>query len=101
MEIGAGTGIFTGQLVDRGVAVLVVEPVAAMGQQLRERLPDVEVRSGTAEDLPLEDASVDVVVAAQAFHWFDYGAALTEIYRVLRPGGQLVTVWNVKIVGEA
>lgn len=101
VEIGAGTGIFTEQLARQGVEVTAVEPVAAMGQQLRERLPDVDVRVGTAEDLPVEDASADVVVAAQAFHWFDYDAALEEIHRVLRPGGHLVTVWNVKAAGEA
>lgn len=101
VEIGAGTGIFTEQITGRGVTVTAVEPAAAMGQQLRDRLPDVDVRVGTAEDLPVENASADAVVVAQAFHWFDYEAALAEIHRVLRPGGHLVTVWNVKGPGEA
>jgi SAM-dependent methyltransferase len=57
---------------------------------------DVEVLGGTAEAIPLPDGSVDVVVVAQAFHWFDASAALAEIVRVLRPGGGLGLVWNVR-----
>lgn len=96
VEVGAGTGIFTGQLVDADVAVLAVEPVEAMRAKLIDRLPGVTVAEGTAESMPLDNACADTVVVAQAFHWFDFVAALDECNRVLRPGGHLVTVWNVK-----
>lgn len=96
LEIGAGTGIFTSQLTAHGVDVVAVEPLEAMRAQLAARLPGVEVNPGTAERLPADTASVDAVVVAQAFHWFDHVPALDEIHRVLRPGGHLVTVWNVK-----
>lgn len=96
IEIGAGTGTFTGQLVAAGIDVVAVEPVEAMRAVLSDDLPDVEVRVGTAESLPADEACVDAVVVAQAFHWFDHGPALDEIARVLRTGGHLATVWNVK-----
>lgn len=96
LDVGAGTGIFTRQLVEHGVSVVAVEPVAGMRQQLIDALPTVDVRKGTAEALPVESDSFDSVVVAQSFHWFDYGVALDEIHRVLRQGGHLVTVWNVK-----
>ena len=57
-------------------------------------MPDVEILDGTAEAIPLPDASVDAVVVAQAFHWFDEDKALAEIDRVLRPGGGVALVWN-------
>lgn len=96
LEIGAGTGIFTSQLTTHGLDVQAVEPVEAMRAELVERLPDIEVKPGTAEHLPADTASVDVVAVAQAFHWFDHVPALDEIHRVLKPGGHLVTIWNVK-----
>lgn len=95
-DVGAGTGIFTAQLLEAGLEVVAVEPVAQMRALLASRLPEVPVLDGTAEDLPLDDAAAHCVVAAQAFHWFDRGAALEEIHRVVRPGGFLVTVWNVR-----
>ena len=95
-DVGAGTGIFTAQLVDAGVEVVAVEPVAEMRDLLAVRLPAVTVLAGTAENLPLEEGAVHTVVAAQSFHWFDHARALDEIHRVLRPGGFLVTVWNVR-----
>lgn len=95
-EIGAGTGKFTAQMVAAGLTVIAVEPVAAMREALRESCPTVDSRAGTAEDLPFDDASVDVIVASQSFHWFDHQPALREISRALKPGGHLVTVWNVR-----
>ncbi|SDO90024.1 Methyltransferase domain-containing protein [Pseudomonas arsenicoxydans] len=94
IDLGAGTGKFTGRLVATGAQVIAVEPVAQMLEKLSLAFPDVLAVSGTATDLPLPDASVDVVVCAQAFHWFASTEALTEIARVLKPGGKLGLVWN-------
>lgn len=96
VDLGAGTGKFTAQLVGAGLDPIAIEPVAAMRAQLIDRLPGIEIRDGTAESIPLDDDSVDTVVVAQAFHWFRYQAAIDEIARVLAPGGALVTVWNVR-----
>lgn len=96
LEIGAGTGIFTRQMIGEGVSVVAVEPVAGMRQRLLDAVPGVDVREGTAESLPVVSGSFDTVVVAQSFHWFDWAPALDEIHRVLRRGGHLVTVWNVK-----
>lgn len=95
-DLGAGTGIFTAQLVEAGCVPLAIEPVAAMRQAIVTAHPQVTVVDGTAEATGLDDDSVDTVVAAQAFHWFDHDAALVEIARILRPGGHLVCVWNVR-----
>ncbi len=94
VDLGAGTGKLTRVLVALGHRVTAVEPLAAMRAQLEEAVPGVITVSGNAESLPLEDASVDVVACAQAFHWFDHAVALPEIARVLRPGGVLALVWN-------
>jgi ubiquinone/menaquinone biosynthesis C-methylase UbiE len=91
LDLAAGTGIFTTLLAARVERVIAVEPVASM----REKIADAaEVLEGTAESLPLDDASVDGVTVAQAFHWFRPEEALTEIARVLRPGGALALIWN-------
>jgi SAM-dependent methyltransferase len=96
VDLGAGTGIFTGQLIAAGCSPIAVEPVAAMRAELADRFPAAEVRSGTAEHTGLEPASVDAVMAATSFHWFDQPTAMAEIVRILRPGGHLVCVWNVR-----
>jgi SAM-dependent methyltransferase len=95
VELGSGTGIFTAQMLDAGVSMIAIEPVQAMREVLRANV-GVEVLEGTAEAIPLGDTSVDCVLAAQSFHWFDARAALDEISRVLRPFGHLVTAWNVR-----
>ena len=77
-----------------GAEVVAVEPLAAMRSQLAAALPTVEALDGSAEAVPLPDASVDAVTVAQAFHWFDAPAALDELARVLRPGGGLALLWN-------
>ena len=79
-----------------GAELIAIEPVAGMREVLSRSLPDVRVTDGTAESLPLDDASVDGVVVAQAFHWFDGPRALAELARVLRPGGRLAVVFNVR-----
>ena len=96
VDLGAGTGKFTGRLLATGAQVIAVEPVSQMLEKLSEAFPEVLAVSGTAIDLPLPDASVDVVICAQAFHWFASREALTEIARVLKPGGKLGLVWNLR-----
>jgi len=93
LELGAGTGKLTTLLAPRA-HITAVEPVAEMRAILRERLPAIEVLDGRAEAIPALDSAFDAVVVAQAFHWFDGGAALAEIGRVLRPGGRLGLIWN-------
>ncbi|UZN04590.1 class I SAM-dependent methyltransferase [Cellulomonas sp. S1-8] len=94
LDLAAGTGKLTESLVARGLSVVAVEPADGMRAQLVARLPQVEVHAGTAERIPLPDASVDAVTVAQAWHWFDEPAAAAEVARVLRPGGQVGVVWN-------
>lgn len=95
IDLGAGTGISTAALVERGVEVIAVEPVAAMREKLAATV-QATVLEGTAESLPVSDGSAAAVVAAQAFHWFNHDPALDEIARVLAPGGVLATLWNVR-----
>lgn len=94
VELGAGTGKFTELLAYTGASVTAIEPVAVMREALERNCPTVTVLDGTAEDIPVADASADTVLAAQAFHWFDGDRALPEIHRVLRPGGTLGMIWN-------
>lgn len=96
LDLGAGTGKFSRLLRETGAAVIAVEPIDAMSEQLAQQLPDVQLLAGSAEAIPLPDACVDSVFCAQAFHWFANRQALQEIHRVLRPGGQLAMVWNVR-----
>ncbi|GAA3711947.1 hypothetical protein GCM10022377_26740 [Zhihengliuella alba] len=94
LDLGAGTGKFTGLLIDRAEAVIAVDPSSAMLDQLRGRYPDVEAMVGTAESIPVPAESQDAVTVAQAFHWFDEAAACREIARVLTDGGVLSLIWN-------
>ncbi|WP_309080727.1 class I SAM-dependent methyltransferase [Zhihengliuella sp.] len=94
LDLGAGTGKFTGLLLDRADAVLAVDPSSAMLEQLRRRYPDVEALVGTAESIPVPAESQGAVTVAQAFHWFDEAAACREISRVLTDGGMLGLIWN-------
>lgn len=96
VDLGAGTGKFVPLLRGTGASVIAVEPVAAMRERLSADQPGSDVRAGTAEHLPLPDAAADAVICAQAFHWFATGAALAGIRRVLKPGGVLGLVWNVR-----
>ena len=94
VDLGAGTGKLTRALVPTGAHVVAVEPLPEMRSQLEAAVPGADVLAGSAEALPLPDDSVDAVVAASAFHWFETERALAEIHRVLVPGGALATVGN-------
>lgn len=96
LELGAGTGKLTEQLLASGHRVLATDPLPQMLRHLVARLPHVPALLATAERIPLRARSVDAVVGAQAFHWFDPGRALPEIARVLRPGGHLALAWNLR-----
>jgi SAM-dependent methyltransferase len=91
LDLAAGTGKLTRPLLESGMNVIAVEPVAEM----RAVLPlGARVLEGTAEAIPLAASSVDAVTVGTAFHWFDGEGALTEIARVLRLGGVLALLWN-------
>jgi SAM-dependent methyltransferase len=94
VDIGAGTGKLTRVLVALGHRVTAVEPLAEMRTELEAAVPGVAALAGTAEGIPLPDASVDVVTCGQAFHWFDHARSLPQIARVLHPGGRVALVWN-------
>lgn len=96
LELGAGTGKLTRVMVELGHDVHATDPDQAMLDILERELPSVPVARAGAEEIPLGDQSVDVVIAAQAFHWFDLDRALPEIARVLAPGGRICLVWNAR-----
>jgi SAM-dependent methyltransferase len=95
VDLGAGTGKLTGTLIALGCDVVAVEPDPAMLAQLRSGHPAVPAVPGSAEAIPLPDASVDAVVCGNAMHWFDMDLAGPEIARVLVPGGVLAGLWNL------
>ncbi len=94
LDLGAGTGKLTRELVGRGLDVVAVEPLDGMRAELSRVLPDTPVLDGSAEHIPLPDGSLDAVLAAQAWHWVTPERAAPEVARVLRPGGTLGLVWN-------
>jgi SAM-dependent methyltransferase len=94
VDLAAGTGKLTRALVGRGWKLIAVEPVPGMRDQLRKAVPGVDVIEGTAEHLPFGDQSIDAVLVAQAFHWFDVEVAAAEIARVLVPDGGLGVIRN-------
>jgi SAM-dependent methyltransferase len=95
-DVGAGTGAFTRLLVDLDLRVSAYEPDPGMLAELARRLPNVPRHLASAERLPLDDASVDAVTVAQAWHWFDKPAAAAEFLRVVRPGGAIGLLWNIR-----
>jgi SAM-dependent methyltransferase len=99
VDLAAGTGKLTRHLVPIAAEVLAVEPVDAMRSRLEATVPGARPVAATAESMPFDDGSIDVVTVAQAFHWFDAPRALDEIARVLRSGGSLGLIWNVRDEG--
>jgi SAM-dependent methyltransferase len=96
VDLAAGTGRLTRELVAAGARVTAVEPVAEMRALIR----DADTLDGTAESIPLPDGSADAVFVGEAFHWFDAPRALPEIARVLRSGGGFAVMWNVALPQE-
>jgi SAM-dependent methyltransferase len=99
-DIGAGTGIFSKLLLERGSNIIAVEPNQAMREAAESSLggnPNFRTATGSAEHTGLTDQSVDFIVCAQAFHWFDRAAAQLEFRRILKPGGKAVLVWNSRL----
>lgn len=97
VDVGAGTGKLTRVIADApGAQVVAVDPDPAMLARLRQSLPAVPTFAGTAEALPLPDASADAVVCGQAWHWVEPIAASAEIGRVVRAGGTLGLIWNTR-----
>jgi SAM-dependent methyltransferase len=94
LDLAAGTGKLTVLLVTHYDDVVAVEPLAGMRANLERKASGVRVLTGCAEQIPLDDASVDAVFVAEAFHWFDSHAAVREIERVLRPGGVVLVCFN-------
>ena len=102
LDLGAGTGKFTQHLLDLEAKVIAVEPVQALLDKFKARYPQVPAYLAAAEALPgeIRDQSIDVVICAHAFHWFANKEAMAEIHRVLKPGGRLVMLWNLRDTRE-
>jgi SAM-dependent methyltransferase len=98
-DVGSGTGILSEMLLERGNQVFGVEPNEEMrkaGERLLERYLNFTSVAGTAEDTTLDTRGVDFVVAGQAFHWFDAARSRSEFSRILRAGGWVALVWNLR-----
>lgn len=103
VDLGAGTGLLTRGLLQSGATVVAVEPNGPMRgacDHLLQGEQNYRSVDGTAEAIPLESASVDLITAAQAFHWFEVDRARAECLRVLRPGGQVALIWNDRLFGD-
>ncbi len=96
VDLASGTGKLTRGIRPFGAAIVAVEPTDGMRRVFQRTLPDIPVIPGTAEAIPLPDRFADAVVVGQAFHWFRSRPALREIARVVRPGGGLGLLWNVR-----
>ncbi|MDX6520706.1 MAG: hypothetical protein QOG02_2150 [Gaiellales bacterium] len=96
LDLAAGTGKLTEAILATGAHVIAVEPLDGMRRELAKAAPDATVLDGTAERIPIADGSVEAVLVGQAFHWFDQPRALDEMARVLRPGGVVGLLWNLR-----
>ncbi|CAF5039087.1 unnamed protein product [Rotaria sp. Silwood1] len=95
IDLGAGTGKLTRLLLTLDAQeIIAIEPVASMREKLKLIPLISRIIDGTAEHIPLEDNTIDMILCAQSFHWFANEQALTELHRVLRPNGLLVLIWN-------
>lgn len=100
LDIGSGTGIISKLLLERGSYLIAVEPNQAMreaAEQMLESNPNFQSIPGSAESTGLPNQSVEFIVCAQAFHWFDRSAAQTEFRRILQPGGRVILIWNSRL----
>jgi SAM-dependent methyltransferase len=96
VELGAGTGKLTSGLLAAGHRVVATDPLEPMLQHLSRVCPGAVPVLARAEQIPVRGRWADVVVSAQAYHWFDLDRALPEIARVLKPGGRIALVWNLR-----
>ncbi|CAF3775320.1 unnamed protein product [Adineta steineri] len=95
VDLGAGTGKLTRLLGSMGAQEIVaIEPVAAMRENLKKIPIITKIIDGTAEHIPFDDSSIDIIICAQSFHWFATHHALTELNRVLKSNGLLILIWN-------
>lgn len=92
-DIGAGTGISSRLLAQRGMRVIAIEPNTQM-RQAAEVHPQIEMHAGTAEATNLTEESIDLITCFQSFHWFDPQPTLLEFHRILKSSGRLAIVWN-------
>ncbi len=102
-DVGSGTGILTSSLLKKGCSVVAVEPNGPMRAESDLRLGEsVNYQSvaGSAEATTLENESVDLITAAQAFHWFDVDLTKAEFARILKPGGRIVLIWNRRVSSQ-
>lgn len=99
LDLGAGTGLLSRVAISLGHEVIAVEPDPGMRARFDAATPGVTALAGSAEEIPLEDGSVDAVIAGQAYHWFDREKAHAEIARVLKTGGVLAPMWNERDTG--
>jgi len=95
-DVGAGTGKLTRAVVELGADVVAIDPDATMLASLRDNVRGIPTFAGTAEDLPLPDSGLDAVVMGQAWHWVEPDAGSREVGRVLRAGGVLGLIWNIR-----
>lgn len=96
-DVGSGTGLSAKMFLENGNTVYGVEPNASMREAAEEFLkdyPNFNSIDGTAENTSLDNSSVDFVIAAQAFHWFDPEATREEFKRILKPNGYIALIWN-------
>ena len=96
LDLGCGTGILTRPLAERGLQVTGIDPNEDMLAQARNAGGEIDYRRGDAEATGLPDHGVALVTVAQAFHWFDLDAAFGELHRVLRAGGHVAALWNIR-----
>lgn len=100
-DVGSGTGLFANLLLELGCQVIGIEPNADMrraGEEYLASYPNFISHEGQAERTGLADGSVDLITAAQSFHWFQPDSAREEFRRILKPGGWVILVWNERRV---